>query len=101
MATNSEIVPRMIQAPPRATQLSTDHTPNHPPMLMITNGTATTAPKILMPRPNGCSSRKAIQAQVASVSPKAAKEAAQGTRSTIVSAWIGSMFMVCCSARQA
>jgi hypothetical protein len=98
MARNSEIVPTVIQRPPLATQLSTDQTPNHPPMLMITNVTARAAPKILMPRASGCSSRKAIQALAASVSANAANGAAQDTRSAIVSAWIGSGFMVCCNA---
>ena len=49
------------------------------------------------PRTAVSNSRKEIQAPVASVSPTAANVAAQGTRSAIVSAWIGSMFMVCCS----
>ena len=100
MATSSEIVPTVIQAPPCATQLSTDQTPNHPPMLIITKVTARPAPKILMPRANGCTSRKAIQALVASVSANAANGAAHGTRSASVSAWIGSRFMVCFNVTQ-
>jgi hypothetical protein len=69
-------------------------------MLMITNGTATAAPKILLPRDSDDKIKKTIHAVVASVSPNAANAADHGTRSAIVSAWIGNMFMVARSVPQ-
>jgi hypothetical protein len=68
---------------------------------MITRGTATAAPKILMPRASGAKIKNVIQAAVASVRPKAASGAAHATRSSTVSAWIGSMFIVARKATQA
>jgi DNA repair protein RadA/Sms len=101
MLTNSDTVPMMIQVPPCTTQRSTDHTPNQPAPVMISNGRATTAPKILMPRPSGVKIKKAIHAIVASVKPVVANVADHGTRSAVVSAWIGSMFIVARNATHA
>jgi len=70
-------------------------------MLMIANGIATTAPKILMLRASGAKIRNATHAAVANVRPNAASGAAHATRSSTVSDWIGNKFMVARNVTQA
>ena len=101
MATNSEIVPRMN--PGTAVSDPALDRPNAKPPADAHDHQrdGDDSAEDLDAASQRVRSRKAIQALVASVSPNAANGAAHGTRNSIVSAWIGSMFMVCRNVRHA